>query len=153
MTTAQQGHRSARRRAREFAVQGLYEWLVGRGDAAAIDVHLRELDGWGKADHAQLTALLHGAIDQAAAIDEVLARHTDRATKDLSPVEHAVLMAGVWELIHAPEVPYKVVINEAIELTKVFGGTDGHKFVNGVLDKAAGELRAVEVQARRAAGR
>lgn len=143
--------RHARRRARELALQGLYEWLVGGGDAGAIDAHMREQDGFAQADRAHFDALLHGCIDQAADLDAQLARHVDRKTTELSPVEHAVLMIGAYELKHCVDIPYKVAINEAVELAKAFGGTDGHKYVNGVLDKAAAELRAVEVQAARAA--
>ena len=138
--------RSARRRSREFAVQGLYQWLLAGADIAAIETMLQELDGFGKCDRAHLDALLHGGIETAAAIDEVLARHVDRKTTLLSPVEHAVLMIGVYELKHCVEIPYRVAINEAVELAKSFGGTDGHKYVNGVLDKCAAELRPVEAQ-------
>ena len=77
----------------------------------------------------------------------MLAKFVDRKTTELSPVEHGVLMIGAYELKHCLDIPYKVAINEAVELAKSFGGTDGHKYVNGVLDKAAGELRATEVQA------
>jgi N utilization substance protein B len=140
---------SPRRRAREFALQGLYEWLVAGTDAGLIDAHVREQPGFDKCDSAQFDALLHGCIAEAAALDAALARHVDRRTSLLSPVEHAALMIGAWELTHSPEVPYRVVINEAVELTKTFGGTDGHKYVNGVLDKVAGQVRTVEVQAAR----
>ena len=142
--------KSPRRRAREFALQGLYEWLLSGSDAGAIDAHMREQEGFDKCDSAHFDALLHGCIQEAAALDETLARHVDRRTSALSPVEHAVLMIGAWELAHSPEVPYRVVINEAVELAKSFGGTDGHKYVNGVLDKTAAQSRAVEVQAARA---
>ena len=83
----------------------------------------------------------------------MLARHVDRKLSELSPVEHGVLMIGVYELMHCIDIPYRVVINEAVELAKSFGGTDGHKFVNGVIDKTAADLRAVEVEAARAARR
>jgi transcription antitermination protein NusB len=136
--------KSARRRSREFALQGLYQWLLAGSDAADIETTLRELDGFDKCDRAHFDALLHGGIDSAAALDEVLARHVDRKTTLLSPVEHAVLMIGVYELKHCVEIPYRVAINEAVELAKSFGGTDGHKYVNGVLDKCAAELRPVE---------
>ncbi|MEO6363813.1 MAG: transcription antitermination factor NusB [Caldimonas sp.] len=142
--------RSARRRAREFALQGLYEWLLGGGEPGVIDAHVREQDGFAKCDVPHFEAVLHGAIAEAAAIDAVLVRHIDRKTEHLSPVEHGVLMIGVHELSHCIEIPYRVVINEAVELAKSFGGTDGHKYVNGVLDKAAAELRGVEVEAARA---
>lgn len=141
--------RSARRRSREFALQGLYEWLVGRADAGVIDAHMREQDGFGKCDSAHFDALLHGCIAQAAALDAALAQHLDRRLQELSPVEHGVLLIGAYELQHCMDVPYKVAINEAVELAKSFGGTDGHKYVNGVLDKTAADLRPAEVAAVR----
>jgi N utilization substance protein B len=141
--------KSARRRAREIALQGLYEWLVSAGEAGVIDAHMREQEGFEKSDRAHFDALLHGCIAEAAGLDAVLARHVDRKTTELSPVEHAVLMIGTYELSHCLDIPYKVAINEAVELAKSFGGTDGHKYVNGVLDKAATDLRPLEVQAAR----
>ena len=144
------GARSARRRARELALQGLYEWLVGRGDVAAIDAHMREQDGFDASDRLHFDALLQGCTRDVAALDALLARHTDRKTRELSPVEHAVLLIGAYELQHCVDVPYKVAINEAVELAKSYGGTDGHKYVNGVLDHLAPELRPAEVGAARA---
>ena len=143
------GGHSSRRRSREFALQGLYEWLVSASDAGLIDAHMREQDDFGKCDKAHFDMLLHGCIREAGALDAVLARHVDRKTTQLSPIEHGVLLIGVYELTHCLDIPYRVAINEAVELAKSYGGTDGHKYVNGVLDKAAGDLRAVEVQARR----
>lgn len=148
---AAQRPRSARRRSRELALQGLYEWLLGGADVAAIDAHMREHDGFGRCDHAHYEALLGGCIQEAAALDAVLARHVDRKTTELSPVEHGVLLIGAYELMHCLDIPYRVVINEAVELAKSFGGTDGHKYVNGVLDKTAADLRPDEVSARQAA--
>ena len=145
--------KSGRRRAREFALQGLYEWLIGGADAGVIDAHMREQEGFAACDSAHFDALLHGCIEQAAALDAVLKRHVDRRTDQLSPVEHGVLLIGAYELTHCIDIPYRVAINEAVELAKSFGGTDGHKYVNGVLDKAAGDLRPVEVAARRAGPR
>ncbi|MBK1614161.1 N utilization substance protein B [Rubrivivax gelatinosus] len=142
--------KSSRRRSREIALQGLYEWLISGAEAATIDAHMREQDGFDKCDRAHFDALLHGCITEASALDAVLSRHVDRKTSLLSPVEHAVLMIGAYELTHCIEVPYRVAINEAVELAKSFGGTDGHKYVNGVLDKAAAELRPAEVAQRRA---
>ncbi len=139
--------KSARRRARELALQGLYEWLVSGADAGVIDAHMHEQDGFDKADRAHFDALLHGCIQEATDLDAVLTKFVDRRTTELSPVEHGVLMIGAYELKHCIDIPYKVAINEAVELAKSFGGTDGHKYVNGVLDKAAGVLRPVEVQA------
>ncbi|HJW11685.1 MAG TPA: transcription antitermination factor NusB [Albitalea sp.] len=145
--------KSTRRRSREVALQGLYEWLVSGADAGVIDAHMHEQEGFDKCDAAHFDALLHGCIAEAAALDAVLSRHVDRKTTELSPIEHGVLMIGTYELAHCIDIPYKVAINEAVELAKSFGGTDGHKYVNGVLDKAALELRTAEVEAARAARR
>jgi N utilization substance protein B len=144
---------SGRRRAREAALQGLYEWLISGADVGVVDAHMREQEGFGEVDAVHFDALLHGCISEASALDAVLAKHVDRKTTELSPIEHGVLMIGAYELCHCIDVPYKVAINEAVELAKNFGGTDGHKYVNGVLDKAALELRPVEVEAARAARR
>jgi N utilization substance protein B len=141
--------KSARRRSREIALQGLYEWIVSGTDAGVIDAHMREQEGFDKSDRAHFDALLHGCIAEATDLDAVLARYVDRKTTELSPVEHAVLMIGAYELKHCVDIPYKVAINEAVELAKSFGGTDGHKYVNGVLDKSAAELRPTEVRAAR----
>ena len=144
--------KSGRRRARELALQGLYQWLLSGAPGAEIEAHLQEQEPeFGKCDRVHFDALLHGSIAEAATLDAALARHVDRKTSALSPVEHAVLMIGAYELQHCIDIPYRVVINEAVELAKSFGGTDGHKYVNGVLDKTAGDLRPVEVAARRAA--
>ena len=120
---------------------------------AEIEAHLQEQESFDKLDRVHLDALLHGCIREAAELDALLARHVDRKTSLLSPVEHAVLMIGVYELKHCIDIPYRVAINEGVELAKSFGGTDGHKYVNGVLDKAAAELRPTEVAAARAARR
>jgi transcription antitermination protein NusB len=146
--------KSARRRSRELAMQGLYEWLVAGTELRAVEAHIAEMDGFGKCDRAHFDALLHGVVEHAAALDAVLARHLDRRTQLLSPVEHAVLLVGGYELMHCVEIPYRVAINEAVELAKTFGGTDGHRYVNGVLDKCAAELRPHEQRrpARPAAG-
>ena len=145
--------KSARRRSREVALQGMYEWLLSGTEPAVIEAHMREQEGFDKCDPAHFTALLHGCIAEAADLDAVLTRHVDRQTSQLSPIEHGVLMLGTYELKHCIDIPYKVAINEAVELAKSFGGTDGHKYVNGVLDKAAIDLRPVEVQAFRASRR
>jgi N utilization substance protein B len=141
---------AARRRSRELALQGLYEWLLTGSDAGVIDAHMREQAEFAKADSAHFDALLHGCVRDAATLDTLLEKHLDRRSSVLSPVEHAALLIGAWELANCIEIPYRVVINEAVELSKSFGGTDGHKYVNGVLDKTAADLRPVEVQAARA---
>ena len=141
--------KSARRRSREAAVQGLYQWLLTGEDLGAITALGREQDGYAKLDVKHYDALLAGCVNEAADLDAILSRHVDRKTTELSPIEHAILMIGAYELKHCVDIPYRVAINEAVELAKSFGGTDGHKYVNGVLDRAAGDLRPVEVAARR----
>ena len=137
--------KSARTRAREFALQALYQHLVGGNAAGEIDVFTRELIGFHKADAAHFDALLHGCVAAAAALDEAVAPHLDRKLAEVSPIEHGVLWIGAYELSHCPDVPWRVVINECIELAKAFGGTDGHKWVNAVLNQLAAQLRPAEV--------
>ncbi len=137
--------KSARTRAREFALQGLYQHLVGRNEAADVDVFTRDLSGFHKADSAHYDALLHGCIAQASELDAHLSPLLDRPLAELSPIEHAVLWIGAYELQHCPDIPWRVVLNECIELAKTFGGTDGYKFVNGVLNRLAPQLRPEEV--------
>lgn len=143
--------RSARRRAREFALQGIYAWLLrggeGTQDGAEIDAHLRGESDFGEADASWFKTLLHGVMQDAPALRERFTPFIDRPLAELSPVEHGILLIGSYELVHHVEVPYKVAINEAVELAKSFGGTDGFKFVNGVLDKLAAEVREAEVRA------
>jgi len=141
--------KSARRRAREFALQGLYQWRVGGADEAAIEAHLPELEDFARADREFCLTMIRGVLAQNEKLTALVSAHIDRPFKELSPVEACILLMGACELAHNPETPYRVVINEAIELTKAFGGTDGHKYVNGVLDKVAAETRPVEVEARK----
>ena len=142
------GGRSARRRARELALQGIYEWLVGGQDLVAVEGHLMESEGFDKADREHLREVLHGVIDGAPALREQFTPFIDRRPEQLSPVEHGILLIGTYELRQRPEIPYRVVINEAVELAKVFGGTEGFKYVNGVLDKVAAHLRPDEARPR-----
>jgi N utilization substance protein B len=142
-------NRTPRHRAREFALQGLYQWLLNNEDAGAIDAHIRQAHGFDKADKAHFDTLLHGSIKEVEELRASLAPLVDRPIDQLSPVEHAALLIGAFELKNHLEIPYRVVINEAVELTKSFGGIDGHKYVNGVLDKLAARLRTVETGAAR----
>lgn len=139
--------KSSRRIAREFAVQGIYEWLLAGNEVRAIEHGLAEVSGFDKADRPLLDALLNGTIAEAKNLQVRLTPFLDRSVDSLSPVERAVLLISAYELVHRIDTPYRVVINEAVELAKVYGGTDGHKFVNGVLDKLAAEVRSVEVEA------
>ncbi len=142
-------NRSPRRRSREFALQALYQWLLNQDDAPVIIEHIRQAHGFDKADTDHFVALVSGTIKQADYLREEIAPLLDRTIEELSPVEHAILLLGGHELANHLEIPYRVVINEAVELTKSFGGIDGHKFVNGVLDKLAAKLRTAEVEADR----
>ncbi len=138
--------KSPRRRAREFVVQGLYQWQVGDQDEAAIQVQAESVAGFDKADRELYLALLRETRQQAASLQAELAPHIDRHWDEVSPIERCILLLGACELKLHPETPYRVIINEAIELAKTFGGTDGHKFVNGVLDKLAAVLRSGETK-------
>ena len=147
--TRKSSTKSARSRAREFALQGLYQYLVGGGDVAVIDAFTRELQGFHKADAAHYDALLHGCADESADLDALIAPHLDRPLGEISPIERAVMWIGAYEMLHCLDVPWRVVINECVELAKSFGGTDGHKFVNGVLNTIAPKVRPAEVQGDR----
>ena len=145
--------KSTRSRAREFALQALYQHLVGRNEAASIDAFTRDLAGFHKADAAHYDALLHGAIAEAEELDALITPLLDRKLAEISPIEHAAMWIGVYEFRHCPDVPWRVVLNECIELAKEFGGTDGHKYVNAVLNGLAPQLRAGEVEADKASGK
>jgi N utilization substance protein B len=140
-------NRTPRHRAREFALQGLYQWLLNNEDATTVVNNIRSAHGFDKADGEYFTELLFGAIRGSVELREVFGPLIDRGVSELSPIEHGVLLIGTYEMKNNPEIPYRVVINEAVELTKSFGGIDGHKYVNGVLDKLAGKLRPDEVAA------
>ncbi len=142
--------KSVRRKSRELAFQGIFEWLLAGSDAGAIEAFLRERYPTIKLDREHFDSLLHGVLREAGALDALIQPHIDRKTSELSPVEHALLLMGTYELQQHLEVPYRVVINEAVELSKVYGGTDGYKYVNGVLDRVAAQLRPLEVQAAEA---
>ena len=140
-------NRTPRHRAREFALQGLYQWLLNNEDATTVVNNIRAAHGFDKADGDHFAALLYGTIRDCVSLRESFAPLIDRGVAELSPIEHGVLLIGAFELKNNLDIPYRVVINEAVELTKSFGGIDGHKYVNGVLDKLAGRLRADEVAA------
>ena len=136
--------KSPRRRAREFALQGLYQWQLSGNEVPAIEAHLAGVTGFEKLDRALFDLLLRGAVAEAAELQAQIEPQLDRPYAELSPVERAILLMATFELKRHLEAPYKVVINEAIELAKSYGGSDGHKYVNGVLDKLAALLRPEE---------
>jgi len=139
---------SARHRAREIALQALYAWRVQGGDAHE---YAHTLEGWDRCDQKFAAELVAEVVGRNESLEESITPHLDRSLASLSPVERVILLIGAYELAERPETPFKVVLNEAIELGKSFGGTDGHKFVNGVLEKLAVGLRAEEIARARQA--
>lgn len=140
--------KSSRRRAREFVLQGLYQHLVGGQDEAAIIVQAEGVVGYDRTDRPLYRSLLSQTLDHLPELQEALTPHLDRAWEEVSPIEHGILLLAACELRYFVETPYRVILNEAIELAKDFGGTDGHKFINGVLDKLGPLLRPHEAQPR-----
>ena len=132
--------REAKRQAREVALQALYAWQLSGGDP--LD-EARAIEGYEESEFVK--SLLKGVQDGAPELEKVITPHLDRPFARLSPVERAILYIGAFELSAHPKTPFKVVLNEAIELGKSFGGSQGHRFVNGVLEKIASRLRPDEV--------
>ena len=147
------GSKSARSRSREFALQGLYQHLLARNPVDEIDAFTRDLVGFNKCDAAHFDALLRGCVAEAAALDALIGPLLDRKLEEISPIEHVTMWIGAYELRHCLDVPWRVVLNECIELAKEFGGTDGHKYVNAVLNGIAPGLRATEVARDRNSGK
>ena len=140
--------KSTRRRARELALQGVYQWRLTGGDAVQIEKQITGEKGLGRFDAVFFSQLLRNIVQRHAELEAAVSADLDRPLDELSPVEFSVLLLGAYELLHHPETPYRVIINESVELAKTFGGTDGHKYVNGVLDKMAAKARAAEVAGR-----
>ena len=130
--------------AREYAMQGLYQWRMSGSDLNTIERYLRDEFDFKKVHKSYFKKLLHGVPAQLNRIDDALGQYTDRPVKSLDPVEQAILRLGVYELLNQPDVPYRVVINEGINLAKRYGASASHKYVNSILDKVATAQRAVE---------
>jgi N utilization substance protein B len=142
------GRKTRRRQARELALQGLYQYCVAGGSAEAIEAQLKETNEFAKTDEGYFSSLLYGVLANVAELERLIQSSLDRPFKELSPVEIAILLLGTHELSSHLEIPYRAVINEAVELAKTYGGTHGHKYVNGVLDKLAAKLRTTEVRVK-----
>ncbi|MEQ1438280.1 transcription antitermination factor NusB [Fontimonas sp. SYSU GA230001] len=143
--TGENLQQSRRGLARRLTVQALYQWLINESTPAALLRQFREQEeGLGRADPAYFEELLNGVVTYASELTLDVVPHLDRPLNQLDPVEHAILLLGAFELRHKPEVPWKVVVNESVNLAKIFGAEDGYKFVNGVLDKLARQLRPHE---------
>jgi N utilization substance protein B len=138
---------ASRRGARELVLQGLYERQVGGGSDEAIAAALASSDGSAAADVEYFGELWRGVTTNYQALLDAMAPDVARGIDALAPIERAVLVIGAWELTHRLDIPYRVAIDEAVELAKKYGGTDGYKFVNGVLDKLAPRVRADEIRA------
>jgi len=137
----------ARSMSRRLALQALYQWqMTGHSFAELLNQYAQD-EGYPEVDPEYFQALVQGVVEGAPTLDELLGQWIDRPVAQLDPVEHAVLLIGIEELRLHPDVPYRVVLNEGVELAKKFGATDGHKFINAVLDRAARQLRAAEQQA------
>lgn len=143
------GHmvKSPRRRSREFALQALYQWQLADQSWSEIEKQYADADGFDKADVGLFKTVVKGAMNNLTTLSEALTPHLDRPWVEVSPIERSIMLIGAYELSFMLATPYRVIINEAIELAKSFGGTDGHKYVNGVLDKYALAVRSDEVAA------
>lgn len=130
---------------RRVTMQALYQWLVNETSAERLMKEFHDEDSLGRADVPYFKELLHGCLRESDTLTETFSEYLDRDLDQLDPVERAVLMVGCYELMFCPDVPWKVVVNEAVNLAKLFGGEDSYKYVNGVLDKVARTVRAVEV--------
>ena len=138
-----------RSRSRSLAIQALYQWQMAGQDVGAIINHFMLEQDAKKFDTDYFTELVRAVPARLDELDGALEPCVDRALDAVDPVERAILRLGTYELIEHPEIPYRVVINEAVELAKTFGAEKGHRYVNGVLDKAARAIRPLETSARR----
>ncbi|CCK77632.1 MAG: transcription antitermination factor NusB [Oleispira antarctica] len=145
-TGTQKASPAARRKARSFALQAIYQWHMAGADLAKIEAEFRADNDMSKVDLEYFHEILHGVPRELSALDNIISPLLDRNTEELTPVELSILRLATYEMLHRIDVPYKVVINEAVELAKSFGATDGHKYVNGVVDKVAQQVRTVEVK-------
>ncbi len=139
---------SSRTQARRLAMQGIYEWQMSSNNIAEIETRLLVDKKTKNIDLKLFRELLHNVPKETEQLDEFISEYIDRPMDEIDPVESAILRLGAYELSKRPDVPYRVVINEAVELAKTFGAEAGHKYVNGIMDKLAARLRKVEVAAR-----
>lgn len=142
-----------RRLSRELALKGLYQQQMSGNATAAILANLQEEAEYARADQEYCKVLINGVLENLQGLDAKIGEFVDRKVSELSPIEHAILCIATYELAFLPDLPYRVAINEAIELAKRYGGADGHKYVNGVLDRLAANLRGEEFQPRKPAAR
>ncbi len=138
----------AKTNARKCAVQALYQWQVSGESLARIEMNFLEEERLKGAQKKYFSEIFHGVPQQLNAIDEALADFVDRPVEKIDPVERAILRIGVYELINRLETPYKVIINEGVNLAKCFGADGSHKYVNSILDKVSKKKRAIEIKSK-----
>jgi len=137
-------HKTKRRKTRDFLLQALYRRLLSGAEVKDIQRDIELTEYWSQLDHEFYRTTLAAIVADIQGIEAALVPALDRPLQEVSPVERAILQIGLFELIHRPDTPLRVILNEAIELAKTFGGTDGHKYINGVLDKLAQQIRPDE---------
>lgn len=137
-----------RRLSRELVLKGVYQQFLSGNSTQEILKNLAEEGDYAHADQAYCSSLIKGVTENLEGLDAKIGAFVDRKVSELSPIEHAILCIATYELAFDRDIPYRVAINEAIELAKRYGGVDGHKYVNGVLDKLAADLRPQEIQQR-----
>lgn len=136
---------SGKRRARKLALQALYQWLMSGHELFEIEAQFRVANNMTKVDSEYFCRLLHGVPKQLSTLEDNIAPFLDRPLQGLNPIELTVLRIGAFELLYCPEIPYRVVLDESISLAKEFGSQDGHRYVNGVLNNLARQVRKVEI--------
>lgn len=137
---------NARKRARRLAMQAIYQWQLSASDISEIEKQFQEQEDYNKVDKKYFSELIQNIVKNNRELTELLASQADRPVKDIDPVERSILFIGIYELKHRQDIPFKAVLNEAVNLTKKFGALEGYKYVNGILDKAAKKLRAIEIK-------
>ncbi len=140
---------SAKTKARQCAVQALYQWQMTGQNISVIERQFHEDDRLKNAQKSYFSDIFHGIPRELDKIDAAIAEFVDRGVEEIDPVERAILRIGAYELMHKVDVPYRVVINEGVELAKSFGADGSHKYVNGVLDKVAQQQRKIEIEAKK----
>ncbi len=137
---------NARKRARRLAMQAIYQWQLSASELSEIEKQFQEQEDYNKVDKKYFSELIQNIVKNNRELTELLASQADRPVKDIDPVERSILYIALYELKHRKDIPFKAVLNEAVNLTKKFGALEGYKYVNGILDKAAKKLRAIEIK-------
>lgn len=135
----------AKRRARRLALQALYQWQMSGQQAYEVETQFKVFTNLERVDVEYFTTLFKGSVDKIEDIDKAFSPHLDRDFLSLNPVELAILRISTYEFLHVPELPWRIILDESVNMGKEFGSTDGHKYVNGVLNKVAHDIRSVEV--------